>query len=178
MSPAGSLNRLMLTFPCIKTLERSDSCRAQEPLFAMGTRWEFKKLIHTWRYVTRYKVLGWVNNGLGSRIMHSPSAGSCIITRPRPLLTPPSHFISRNVPPGVLIWCITLLCQWYKEHIMWLFIIHFPFLFFPLLFPVCLLSRLLQLCQMWREWHTRKKCCHWQRKLKAQRNCCSDKNSM
>ena len=32
-------------------------------------------------------------------IMHLPSAGSCIITPPRPLLTPPSHFISRNVRP-------------------------------------------------------------------------------
>ena len=34
----GALNRVMLTFLCIKTLGRSASCRAQEPSFAKGTR--------------------------------------------------------------------------------------------------------------------------------------------
>ena len=58
------INHVMLTFPCIKTLGRRASCRAQEPSFAKGTRWELKHLKRTWRYVTRYKVLGWVNNDL------------------------------------------------------------------------------------------------------------------
>ena len=35
---AGALNRVMLTFQCIKTLGWSDSCRTQEPSFAKGTR--------------------------------------------------------------------------------------------------------------------------------------------